>query len=103
MPNQKMQGQLDLNLDQWRQDIKTFVAATKNELHEITDQLSSTMAGDAPSGPSTQKPSLQTLSTETPSVSTSVPSARPTVSEGVGKADDRISRLKQQLAARTKK
>ena len=80
--------QLDLDLEQWRQDIQTFADTTQQELNEITDQLSATLAGTKSTGTGTVRPMPQAA------VAAEVNSEE--------SSDDRLSKLKQALAKRIK-
>lgn len=86
MSSEPLISRLDLDLEQWRQDVQTFADSTQQELNEITDQLSAMLAGSKPIG-------------LTNSLTQATDSSRSNSEET---SDDRLSKLKQALANRIK-
>ena len=86
---------IELNVEQWRRDVKTFVSTTLLELDEITDQLSSEVAS-----PSSSRSILLSKPTNSsPSNSASADFLTPIISkETTETRDERLATLKQKLS-----
>ncbi len=83
MSHDNTASSLDLDLPQWRRDIRTFIDSTMSELEEVGNQLSHDLAS-----PQTDIPSSQ---------------SRPTMPEvAAAEGDDRLAVLKQKLSNRVK-
>jgi len=97
---------IDLNIDveQWRREIQTFVESTMSELQAINDDLARGFAGSA-SGAPAERP----LRSVDEMAKHSTLSTRQTTANGettnslnrpAGQSDDRLTRLKKQIEQR---